>query len=280
MPSAHSLLFQTPNDQMLMVDRLKGYKAGSVSITDCHNKMIIISVLLCFAICYSAALGKECPVVSPNFSVDTVEVAGDINSTDVVVQQTITQDIDLRRSNMIARGTLVHGALQQIRRCDTRPIGWYVQLSGAQPDKPALWDCTNSTIPRVDERPAMCQYSSFWAMPPMKYEGIEQVNGQSCDKWSFILDDSGSIYAFWALEDTAIPAATGRISNPTNPTALYTIFFSNFQDGPLPDSLFMPSSDVQCPEATRLHSLNEPDVFYKNIVHMILTATNRLNALN
>jgi len=240
--------------------------------------MLLILVLLCLAVCSTAVLGKESPVVSPNFSVDTVEVNGDITSTDVIVQQTITQDIDLRRSNMIARGTLVHGALQQIRRCDTHPTGWYVQLSGVQPEKPASWDCTNSTIPHVDERPAMCQYSSFWAMPPMKYEGVEQVQGQSCDKWSYVLDDSGSIYAFWALENTATPAATGRISNPTNPTQLYTIFFNNFQEGTLPDSLFMPSSDVQCPEATRVDpSVSEPDVFYKNIMHMTSAATHRSN---
>ena len=242
--------------------------------------MLLILVLLCLAVCSTAVLGKESPVVSPNFSVDTVEVNGDITSTDVIVQQTITQDIDLRRSNMFARGTLVNGALQQIRRCDTHPTGWYVQLSGVQPEKPASWDCTNSTIPRVDERPAMCQYSSFWTMPPMKYEGVEQVQGQSCDKWSYVLDDSGSIYAFWALENTATPAATGRISNPANPTKLYTIFFNNFQDGTLPDSLFMPSSDVQCPEATRVDpsvSEPEPDVFYKNIMHMASAATHRSN---
>jgi len=233
---------------------------------------------LTLVLCVTLALAKEMPVISPNFSVDTVEVTGDITSTAVVVQQTITQDVDLRRSNMIARGSLVGGALQQTRRCDTHPIGWYVQLSGARPDQPASWSCTNSTITRVDERPATCQYSTFWAMPPMKYEGVEQVNGQSCDKWSYVIDNSGSVYAFWTLEDTAIPAATGRISNSANPIQLYTIFFSNFQSGSLPDSYFTPSTDVQCPEATRSSRLSESLVFYNNIGHMTLAATNRSNA--
>jgi len=112
----------------------------------------------------------------------------------------------------------------------------------------------------------------------MKYEGVEQVNGQSCDKWTYVIDNSGSFYAFWALEDTAIPAATGRISNSANPTQLYTIFFSNFQAGSLPDSYFIPSDDVQCPAATRSKTFTEPDVFYSNISHMTSAATYRSNA--
>lgn len=211
----------------------------------------ILLVLVVAAFLTISCHGKDVPVISANFIVDTKEVDGDISGTGTeVVAQTIAQDIDLRRSNMIARGSLVFGALQQIRRCDLHPSGWYIQASGVQATKPSTWECTNSTITRAGEMPQNCQYSSFWSMPPMKYEGVFEVNGQSCDKWSYVLDDSGSVYGFWTVEDEAIPVATGRTSNPSNPTQLYTIFFSNFVPGSPPDEVFMPQEGVVCPPAS------------------------------
>ena len=52
-----------------------------------------------------------------------------VNST--VVVQTIAQDSVLRRSSMAAAGSLVHGYLQQIKRCDL-PLGeaWYASVGG------------------------------------------------------------------------------------------------------------------------------------------------------
>ena len=206
----------------------------------------------------SLAWGKEPPVICPNFSVDTNEVNGsgpntasEDGSYSTIVQQTITQDVDLRRSNMLAIGKLVDGALQQVKRCDLDPEGWYIQASGTKAFAPSTWSCTNTTISKADEGPESCQFSSFWSFPRMKYEGVEKINGQNCDKWTYFQhDDSKSQYAFWIVEDQATPAACGRITNPSNPTALYTIFFNNFSAGTQPESAYYPEQGVQCPAGT------------------------------
>ncbi len=199
---------------------------------------------------------KQPPVVSPNFSVDTNEVDGtgdDETTLTTIVQQTIAQDIDLRRSNMIAKGSLVNGALQQVKRCDLSPsAGWFVQASGVKVNSPESWSCTNTTIDVVSEQPANCEYNSFWTFGrDMKYEGVVKMNGVNSDKWTYYQGDgSKSQYAFWMKQDEAVPVATGRVTNPSSPSSLYTIFFKNFQSTPPPESFYYPEQGVSCPEST------------------------------
>jgi hypothetical protein len=70
----------------------------------------------------TTASSKEQPVFSENFATNTIEVDEKTNET--VVQQRLVFDVDKRRSMMYAKGSLVHGALQQIRRCDIHPQVW------------------------------------------------------------------------------------------------------------------------------------------------------------
>ena len=76
------------------------------------------------------------------------------------------------------------------------------------------------------------------------------MNGINCDKWTYyMLDGSKEQYAFWMQQDTAIPVATGRVKNPSSPTSLYTIFFSNFSAQAPPETFFYPEEGVLCPES-------------------------------
>jgi hypothetical protein len=215
----------------------------------------MLRALIVIVVCAIVALAKQPPIISPNFSVETNEVDGtgdDENTLTTIVQQTIIQDVDLRRSNMVARGQLVNGALQQVKRCDMTPSdGWFVQASGVKPNTPTSWSCTNTTIDVQSEQPMNCVYNSFWSLPHMTYEGVVKMNNINCDKWTYFMEDgSKSQYAFWIQQDTAVPVATGRITNPSSPTSLYTIFFSSFKGEAQPESVYYPVSGVDCPQST------------------------------
>lgn len=226
-----------------------------------------IILILIVTLSFFTAEAKHPPVIEPNFVVNTDEVNGsgpntvpDDGSYRTIVQQTITQDVDLRRSNMIAKGELVAGALQQVRRCDLSPSeGWYIQADGPDASTPSSWECANSTISVIYEGPQYCQYRSFWTLPKLtEYAGVEKINGQNCDKWIYRMDDgSKNVYAFWALQDQAVPMAAGRIENPQSPTSLYTIFFSNFKAGSQPESAYYPEEGVVCPAGTDPSILKE-----------------------
>lgn len=228
------------------------------------------------------------PVINPNFAVDTLEISGPASAgtSNPIVQQTITQDIDERRSNMIAIGSLVNGALQQVKRCDLSPSeGWYVQANGIKPNAPDSWSCTNMTIPVIDEEPQNCQYSSFWTFPKITtYAGVEDINGSKCDKWTYRMDNSGSVYAFWAIQDKAVPCAAGRIENPSSPDSLYTIFFSNFKSGSQPESVYYPEAGVTCPTGTSPSKItvnvaeNEAVKFPSTLVEMMDQANARVDS--
>ena len=131
------------------------------------------------------AKGKQPPAVSPNFSVDTNEVDGtgdDETTLTTIVQQTIAQDVQHRRSNMIAKGPMVNGALQQVKRCDLSPTdGWFVQASGIKVNAPESWVCTNTTIDVVSEQPSNCVYNNFWTFGrDMKYVHAPLPSSRIC----------------------------------------------------------------------------------------------------
>ena len=48
----------------------------------------------------------------------------------VVVRQTIVRDQQKHRSMMHAVGPLSHGVMQQIRRCDFDPVGFFLNIGG------------------------------------------------------------------------------------------------------------------------------------------------------
>jgi cyclophilin family peptidyl-prolyl cis-trans isomerase len=182
----------------------------------------------------------------------TVEV--DATNT-TIVEQRLVFDIDLRRSLMYAEGSLVKGAMQQIKRCDLMPAtGWYSNAGGPQAEKPSTWSCENDTIPVYAELPKYCQYSNFWDFPTMTYIGEDDVNGKTCDRFEY---HSGTdTYAFWAIGE--IPCATGRVRSATS--SLYTIFFTDFIPGTPPESAYASIDSLTCPDAT---PITDDDSAYK-----------------
>lgn len=207
----------------------------------------ISTLLMCSISCGNA---KDIPVISPNFVANTVEI-DDTNTT--VVEQRLVFDIDLRRSMMYAQGSLVHGAMQQIRRCDIHPQGWMSSAGGPDVDDPSTWACTNTTIDRKAELPNSCQYSSFWSFPDnMKYSGRDYINGTSCDQWIYY--SGGDEYALWVQEGVVdgelvtIPVANGKIKSSSG--GLWTIYYHDFVPGSPNDSEYDPVDGSNCPDST------------------------------
>ena len=149
---------------------------------------------------------------------------------------------------MEAVGSLVKGAMQQIKRCDLFPQeGWMTSSGGPDPKEPGDWQCTNTTITPAGELPQFCQYGTFWNFPSMRYIGTETMNGVDSDRWEYI--SGGEKYAFWAEIDAAVPVATGKVSSP-NPSSLWTIYFTDFTPVAPDESAYTSIPGVVCPAAT------------------------------
>ena len=113
---------------------------------------------------------------------ETHEADTPTNTT--VLRQRLAQDDLLRRSSMTATGSLVHGFMQQIKRCDL-PLGaaWFANIGG--PDRAHL-QCQNMSI---NPAPADCQWTPFWeiqanASGPFK----DAVRGIDCGRWEWWSD--------------------------------------------------------------------------------------------
>jgi hypothetical protein len=116
------------------------------------------------------------PGYAESFTVQTVEVHPYIKQEEedssgsggtgrhvvptVSVRQLIAQDNVSRRSMMLARGQLVRGVLQQIKRCDVHPTGWFASIAGPSM---ARLQCQNQSI---SSSPSDCQWTPFWGIPP------------------------------------------------------------------------------------------------------------------
>jgi hypothetical protein len=205
-------------------------------------------IFVCVMALLALGKGKQVPVVSENFQCNSQEVA----NNETVVRQFLAFDTDVRRSNMEAAGSLVHGGMQQIKRCDLMPNeGWYTSAGGPNPKDASTWMCTNTTIPRYGELPYYCEYGTFWSFPPMKYVGEDEVNGVPCDYWEYFMSED--TYGFWATTDadgSGIPLASGRVASPNPSASLYTIFFTNFVGTNPPEESYAAVDGCNCPEST------------------------------
>lgn len=210
------------------------------------HSLLLIALLLKLCL-FVRSDNKEPPVISENFSCNTKETDGDDN---ILVKQRLAFDVDIRRTAMTAYGPLVHGGLQQIRRCDLHPTGWISSAGGENIQDASSWSCTNNTISRRDEAPDKCQMGGFWNFPPMQYGGNTTKNGVECDVWSY--KSNGDIYSVWITDD-AIPVANGRVASSSS-NSLYTIYYTDFVPETPADSEFEPRSDCNCPDATPVSS--------------------------
>jgi hypothetical protein len=183
-------------------------------------------------------VGAAFPVYAETFTVHTTESDP---AHGVVVHQTIAHDYTLRRSMMKAEGLLVQGVLQQIRRCDLHPTGWYAAIGGA--DASHL-GCTNTSI---NPDPQFCQQSPFWSAPPANASSSSvTLNGTACTKWTYW--EGGEQFAFWGTPTTPLRAAKIFTANPGFST--YAIDFSGFVAAPPPLSTFAALPGADCPPAT------------------------------
>ena len=177
------------------------------------------------------------PVYAETFTVQTVESDP---THGVVVRQTIAHDDVKRRSMMKAKGLLVQGVLQQIRRCDRQPKGWYAAIGG--PNASHL-TCTNTSI---DLDPAFCQQSPFWATPPSNATSRRvTLNGTACSRWSWW--EGGEEFAFWGTPTTPLRAA--KIFTAKAGFSTYAIDFTNFVPAPPALSEFDALPGAVCPPA-------------------------------
>lgn len=178
------------------------------------------------------------PAYNETFSVETIEST---RKEGVVLRQTIVHDLRLRRSMMLAHGTLVRGVMQQILRCDIHPTGWFADIGGPNPQS---LQCTNITR---DSDPAYCQWTPFWEAPPSNATMHEDVlNGTKCTRWDYW--SGGEAFSFWGTHNT--PLRTAKTFTQHIGYELWAIDFINFVGGTPPLSAFDPLPGVVCPAAS------------------------------
>jgi len=208
--------------------------------------MLLINILCCIVIMEAIAIEfKTAPTISENFVVNLRELDS-TNTT--ILNERLAWDVDLRRTAMYAEGTLVHGAMQQIKRCDLVPLdGWLSSSGGEDVDHPETWSCTNMTIDVPEETSDdNCGIGNFWNFPDtMKYEGDEEIDGVVCGKWSYW--SGPEQYGVWITDD-AVPCASGKLRSAVSST--WMIYYTDFKAGPPPESEYDPVEGCECPAST------------------------------
>ncbi len=197
----------------------------------------------------AASAGRaRLPQYNECFTVRTREVDTPTNTT--VLRQFLAQDDLLRRSSMTATGTLVHGFMQQIKRCDL-PLGaaWFANIGG--PD-PTHLQCKNMSI---NPAPADCQWTPFWeiqanASGPFK----DTVRGLQCDRWEWW--EAGQQFGFWGTD--SVPLRTAKLFDPNPQHPPWYIDFLDYQSGPPADAEFDPVLDNNCPAASAPTFVEQP----------------------
>ena len=150
--------------------------------------MVFTTLITLLTLKSASAILKESaptiPEISQDFTCQTEEV--DANG-DVVLMQKLVWSASQRRSLMSAKGSLVRGFMEQIKRCDLLPKdGWFTNAGG--PGNPSEWACTNTTLPPNAETPKHCIYGNFWTIhneSEPKYMGQEPIKGVECDRWDY-----------------------------------------------------------------------------------------------
>lgn len=223
------------------------------------NALIVLVVLLGFLLVGSSAAfidGEDptIPSISQDFTCQTEEVDKDGNT---VVEQLLVWSATSRRSLMSAKGSLVHGYMEQIKRCDLIPeAGWFTNAGGPRGGG-ETWQCTNTSIPAKAEIPSHCVYNNFWEITSKetpRYIGVENIKGQECDRWDYDSENpnTGGIMkmSFWAKHDA--PGRESPIATPcaTGEAGVWTLYVSNFVAGEPPLDKFAPTADYSCPPAS------------------------------
>ena len=208
---------------------------------------------------------KRPPKLSEDFAVSTVERDSDSGSNsgsggssagNAILQQRIVRDATNKRSLMVANGSLVHGYLLEITRCDLGS-GSFMFAAGAASPPPAPMQCSNVSV-----TPDGCQFSAFWDVPQdADYVGQEEVGidigtGVAggvvlADRWEY-RDDAGEQYAFWATAggsgnaSAAVPVRIAKTLTRVPGYKLWQIDFVDYRAGTPSASSLAPPSSLHC----------------------------------
>ena len=151
---------------------------------------------------------------------------------------------------MISDGRLVQGHLEQIKRCDLRPHGWFLDIEGAANTSVSQWKCANMSIPNPA---ADCFFNDFWDVPTnATYHGVEScpartlfssnssVGRTECDRWSYWRGKEQ--FMWWALKNLSVPVQLAKVvTDPAHPTYhKWHLEFHDFKAGEPPISAFSP----------------------------------------
>ncbi len=204
--------------------------------------------MLSSALYLLAATSRAAPALpkfDEQFQLNLVEVDDDTGNE--TLRQTLAVDKYAHRSHMTADGLAIGGHLEQIRRCDIVPTGFFIQVEGGSDQPQSEWTCTNTT---VDSDPASCQWNNFWDIPAnSSYTGSKVVNGLKCSVWSYW--DSNIQYEIYADAMTGtVPVRLRKISKlvPTHP--LWHLDFFNYTRGAPPMPAFAAPQGTKCPPAS------------------------------
>lgn len=225
---------------------------------------ILVCLTALMSWCRGSRFGDEDPTIpeiSKDFTCDTEE---EDSAGKVVLLQQLVWSASYRRSRMSAKGSLVKGFMEQIKRCDLLPDdGWFTNAGGPSGESASDWSCTNMTIPAKSETPNHCVYGNFWEInseSEPKYMGIEMIKGTACDRWDYETTNSQGEkqqMAFWArpLPSTSLLDGGGRgdpVATPcaTSQLGVWTLYIVNFRAGQPAIDLFDPTSDYECPAAS------------------------------
>lgn len=179
------------------------------------------------------------PPYSESFTVETLEST--FNSQQPTVQQLIAQDNITRRSMMLAQGPLVHGVLQQIKRCDIHPLGWFADIGGPSMEQ---LECKNTSI---NSDPNDCQWTPFWEIPANASGPTpDKLNGTKCGRWDWW--EENERHSFWGTSEKPLRIAKVWTPHPAPVTTWY-IDFSGFSDVPPSLSEFDPVPAAGCTPA-------------------------------
>mmetsp|Transcript_28621 Transcript_28621/g.39932 ORF Transcript_28621/g.39932 Transcript_28621/m.39932 type:complete len:223 (-) Transcript_28621:274-942(-) len=188
-------------------------------------------------------LRADQPNPSEQFTCRLVEV-DDTQGGVITLNETLVEDPINRRSRMVADGPLLSGGhLEQIRRCDIEPEGYFIDIQGAADTAPSSWTCRNES---VDPSPSTCQWSKFWDIPANATSNGTTliINGEEAVAWTYW--DDGAKFSFYATPNGSVPLRIAKLSVTSPEQHLWHYDIFDFRPGKPDISLFDPTPGVVC----------------------------------
>uniref|UniRef100_A0A6T9YJL2 Uncharacterized protein n=1 Tax=Bigelowiella natans TaxID=227086 RepID=A0A6T9YJL2_BIGNA len=181
--------------------------------------------------------------LSEQFTCRLVEI-DDTDGGVITVNETLVEDPTNRRSRMVADGPLLQGGhIEQIRRCDIEPKGYFIDIHGNADTAPSSWSCRNESI---DPSPSSCQWSKFWDIPANATSNGTTlvINGEEALAWTYW--DDGAQFSIYATPNGSVPLRLAKLSVTVPGQHLWHYDIFDFRPGKPDISLFDPTPGVVC----------------------------------